>query len=62
AVFPAGGEGEGIAGGEGGAAEFCAFKNTASCVIPINNHECVYAFVIDFFGGSVEVYFRKFFY
>ncbi len=61
AVFPAGGEGEGIAGSEGGTAEFCAFENTASSVIPINNYECIYAFVIYFLVALLRYMSESFF-
>lgn len=53
AVFPAGGEGEGIAGGEGGAAEFCATEKTACDLAPVKYYEFFESLIVDFLCVSI---------
>ncbi|MCY1448337.1 hypothetical protein D9M71_649970 [compost metagenome] len=50
AVFAAGGEGEGIAGGEGGTTEFCALENATSGVGPFEYEYLAQTLVVDFLG------------
>ena len=50
AVFAAGGEGEGIAGGEGGTAVFGAFEDATSGVSPFEHEYLAQTLVIDFLG------------